>query len=440
MSKNRSISRRRLVSTIGASVAAGLAGCSDSSDRSEATNTSGKEGGSNSTTQGERLNVASWGGDVESDIVTSILEDYDSSNPNVNVKYQNIPFGEYSTKLKTQFSGGTEPEVFYLASGSAPQYMQNSALLALDSYVENSDNYAYDDILDNLLSAFQYQGKTYGIPKDFTPVGLFMNESHLEEAGANTSPETWSGFRSALEAVKTSTDVEYPFAFGSRPRNTLVQLIWQNGGRILSEDNSECVVGSTAAIEALQYLLDLRSDGLAAIYGNEISPTWAAPSLGKERVTAAMTGAWSISTLKEEYGSVSDSLKVANPMPIPNGGQQSTIVFTTSWSASAQQETKQASAALVKSLTSKEGMWKWTKTGTALPARRSLLEKDFYDDRPLLNGLGNLADDGRPFLFGIHHSEVVDTVMSEVEGAVTGAKSPDAALKDAERQLNSDVF
>jgi len=439
MSPSQSISRRRLVSAIGAGIATGIAGCSGS-DNQATTDTSNSQEGGNSNSQTTTLNVASWGGDVESGIVESILEDYDSSNQNINVEYQNIPFSEYSTKLQTQFSGGTEPEVFYLASGSAPQYMQNGALLALDSYVEGSDGYAYDDILDNLLSAFQYEGTTYGIPKDFTPVGLFINGGHLEDAGANTSPETWSELRSAFETVKANTDVEYPFAFGSRPRNTLVQLIWQNGGRVLAEDNSECVVGSTAAIEALQYLLDLRNDGLAAVYGNEISPTWAAPSLGQETVTAAMTGAWSISTLNEEYGSVADSLSVADPMPIPSGGQQATIVFTTSWSASSQQDTKQASAELIKSLTSKEGMWQWTKTGTALPARESLLDKEFYDDRPLLDGMTNLADYGRPFLFGINHSEVVDTVMSEVEGAVTGAKSADAALKDAERQLNSEVF
>jgi ABC-type glycerol-3-phosphate transport system substrate-binding protein len=119
-----------------------------------------------------------------------------------------------------------------------------------------------------------------------------------------------------------------------------------------------------------------------------------------------------------------------------DGGQQATIVFTTSWSASANTDTKPQAAGLVKALTSEEGMWDWVSTGNALPARPSLLERDFYSDRPLLQSLGSLGDVGRPFLFGPQTSEVTTTLMTEAEATLTGDKTPDTAMKDAQRQIN----
>jgi multiple sugar transport system substrate-binding protein len=382
------------------------------------------------------LDAASWGGDVETEIVTGILNEYDNSTEGVGVTYQNTPFEEYAQNLQTQFAGGKEPDVFYLIVDDAPRFMRNGALLGLDEYVMEDDDYAFDDILDNLLAPFTYEGTVHGIPKDFTPAGLMYNTDHLEAAGAS-APETWSDLRSALEALAGSADVEYPMAVGSQPRNTLVQLIWQNGGRILNEEMTEAVVGSPEATEAMAFLNGLVKDDLAGIYGSDIEATWAGPALGEETVSTTMTGAWVVSTLEQEYSGIYDAVEVG--MPVPEGGEKATIVFTTAWAASANSDSPQAAADLVKSLTDKEGMWEWVETGTALPSRQSLLDRDFYDDRPLLSGLGDLAEAGRALTFGPQTATVLDTVMTEAEAVLTGDKNPEDAMKAAERQINNEL-
>ncbi|PSP55759.1 hypothetical protein BRC82_04020 [Halobacteriales archaeon QS_1_67_19] len=434
---DRRITRRRLVQAATAAGIAGLAGCaggdSTSQDTETTQTTTASDGGAETT-----LTVASWGGDVEQDIVTGILDDYDSQHPNVAVEYNNTPFDQYAEKLKTQFAGNTEPDVFYLIADDAPTFMRNGALLELDPYVKDADDYDFEPILDNLLDPFQFEGKTFGIPKDFTSVGLFHNTAHLEQASVDNSMETWDDLRTALDTVKQQTDVEFPMAFGSQPRNTLVQLIWQNGGRVLNEAGDEAVMGSQEAIEALEFLVGLKEDGLAGLYGDDLSATWAAPALGEGNVTATMTGAWSVSTLEQEYSDQFENLRVANPTPA--GGQEATIVFTTSWSASANTDDPEASAGLIKDLTSNEGMWEWVETGTALPSRKPLLERDFYDERELLGGLADLAEIGRPLVFGPQTTKILNTLMSEAEGALTGSKSAADAMQAAERQINDDVF
>lgn len=445
-SNQSDLSRRSLVKALGLGATASLAGCSDDGDGGAATDASG--GGQDTeteastsgkqTTSGESttLTAASWGGDVEAGIVKDLLNEYAESTERIDVEYQNTPFGEYSKNLQTQFAGGEEPDVFYLIADDAPKIMRNGALLPLGEHVKNDADYKFDDILDNLLEPFKYDGTLYGVPKDFTTVGLFHNTKHLDAAGVS-EPETWNDLRSALEAIKSSTDVTYPMAVGSQPRNTLMQLVWQNGGDVLSEDGSKAVIGSTEAIEALEFLNGLVEDDLAGIYGSDIDATWAGPALGKEMVSATMTGAWTISTLQEKYSDIYDATRVA--LPLPEGGEEATVVFTTSWSASANTDAPQAAANLIKTLTDEDGMWKWVKTGTALPSRKSLLEKDFYDDRPLLSGLGDLGDVGRPLVFGPKTSTILDSIMTESEAVLTGDKSPDDALKAAERQINDEL-
>ncbi|WP_435065095.1 ABC transporter substrate-binding protein [Halobaculum sp. EA56] len=438
------LTRRRLLAGASATGIAGLAGCfggggggsTTDGDGGGTTGSAETDGAATTTEPPEpvTLQVRSWGEGREVEINRRILTNYAESAPGVaKIEYAQTPFEQYSQKLQTQFAGGNEPDVFYLIADDAPKFMRNGALLPLDQYVRNADDYDLDGIYDEMLTAFTYDGTIYGIPKDISPIGFFHNTAHLEEAGVE-APETWSDVRAAADAVKSNTDIEYPMVFNSQPRNTLVQLIWQNGGRVLTEDLSECVVGSSEAIAALDFLNGMIEDDLAGLLGSDIQGTWGAPSLGKEQTSMMMTGAWTIGTLKSDYSDVYDVTDVS--MTKADGGSQATIVFTTSWSASANTDAKPQAAGLVKALTSEEGMWQWVKTGNALPARPALLEKDFYDDRPLLSNLGQLGDIGRPFLFGPQTPTILSTLMTEAEATLTGDKAPDTAMKDAERQIN----
>ncbi len=425
MNQNHSLTRRKFVATGGIGMATALTGCS--------TNVLSQSASTTPT-----ISASSWATGTEDEIVTRILSEYDQAHPEVNVVYQNIPSG-FDQQLKTEYAGGTEPDVFYLSAEEAPQYMENEALLDMTPYIQNAA-YNVDGLIDNLISAFQHQGKTYGIPKDYTPVGIYYNEAHLQKAGTKTTFDTWDDFRTALEDVKRKTEIEYPLAFNSEPRETFLPLVWQNGGAVLNEDGTECVIGSTEAIEALQFLMDLYDDGLAGMYSAEIPVDWGAPALGENHTTAAMGGAWFVSALQEEYPETTKSLQMVKRMPKPPGGERATLLLTTAWAPSATPTDKKGAAGLVKALTNQQGMWAWAKTGTALPSRQSLLERNFYNKQPLLGNIANLTEGGYPLQFGLNTGRIIDTVLSEVEGAVSGDNSADSAMKSAERLINNNIL
>lgn len=97
---------------------------------------------------------------------------------------------------------------------------------------------------------------------------------------------------------------------------------------MLNEDETRCVIGSEEAIEALQFIVDLHNDGLAGMYSDEISVSWAGPALGEGVTTATMAGAWVTPTLREEYGDTYESIEMVDKLPVPRGGQQVTMLLT----------------------------------------------------------------------------------------------------------------
>ena len=81
---------------------------------------------------------------------------------------------DYLTKLQTDIAAGTGPDIFFLDSLPAPNFMYNEALLAIDDYMAK-DGVKAEDFYPGLISAFQYGGKTYGLPKDWSALGTVYN-------------------------------------------------------------------------------------------------------------------------------------------------------------------------------------------------------------------------------------------------------------------------
>ncbi|QRV17400.1 extracellular solute-binding protein (plasmid) [Haloterrigena salifodinae] len=415
------LSKREYLKSIGIGTAAtALAGCM------------GGGGDSGSS----ELQAASWASGEEQEIVTGLIQDFEDET-GIAAIHENVPYDEYMNTLQVQFSGGEEPDVFYLADEESPGLMEQGALLDLEELRDDSE-FALDDIWDPVLNTFVSDGSLYGVPKDYTTVGYFYNEEMFSNAGYDTFPETWADFRSALETINEQADVTYPAGIGARPRESLLQLVWSHGGRVLNEDETEAVIGSDEAIQGLERLVSLREDGLLGYWNDDLSAPDPMVGLGEGDVAVGWIGAWGTATLDADYSDM--PINVADHVPVPDGGTSATILITTAWSASSATDREEDTLELLKYLTNDEGMWAWAQEGIALSARESHLEKEFYQENPRMANLVNLTEDARPRVFGRHSGEIMNRIMSEAEGALTGAQSAREAFESAEEIINNEIL
>lgn len=435
------LSRRQLLQAAGSTGVAGLlAGClgSGTGGGGDGGGTSGEGSDGINISKSTKLTLSGWASSsTESKLLKQLLGDFESSHKRINVDYSPVQ-GKYKQKIKTQLGAGNAPDVFYVDSSYFSSFAKSGVLRNLSPYIEQANNYSLDSFYDPLVEAFRWDGKMYGIPKDFSTLGYFYNTAMYEGAGLSKPPETWDELRSQLKTIKGSdVGVDAPMIESATPR-TFWPFLYQNGGQVLTDDGSKCVVGSKACIEALEFIVDLHKDGLIAV-PTELSSSWHGMALGKQEVAAGITGPWTLPYLDSKFPNVDSEIDVAH-LPIPKHGQKATMAYTVSYSAAAGTKTPDAAWMLIKYLTGEKGMRKWAKSGLTLTSRKSLSDMKYYQKHPRRKTLLEAGKWSHVWGFGANSEEIINIIKPQLQGAMLGEISPRKALRTAEQEINAQVL
>lgn len=444
--KHDAFTRRRFVTALGTTGAASaIAGCSSGSTGQDTTTTKSNDGSGDTqdtatttTMEDVTLTLSGWAANnEESKLVQQLISDFESNNEHIKVDYAAIQ-SKYKQKLKTQLGAGNAPDVFYVDAKFFGAFASADVLLDL-SPIEESDDFNTDDFFQPLIDAFRSDGQLQGVPKDFSTLGLFYNTAHFENAGLDpeSPPTSWSGFRDALSKLLDNNDIEAPIVEYPNAR-VWKSFLFQNGGQVLSDDGSEAVFASDAGVEALQYLVDLKKDGLLAV-PSELGAGWHGAALANQEVSTAVIGPWALPFLENNHADINKQVDVAH-LPYPEDGQKATSAYTVSYSASADTNSPQGARALIKGLTSKEGMAAWAKKGLALSARKSHRDLEYYQNHPRRKTLLEAGEWSHVVGYGTNSEAILNRLHPELEGAMLGKQSPQEALETAESKINSEVL
>ena len=127
------------------------------------------------------IRFATWTGNPEEDkALKMMIAEFEKANPKIKVEYAPLT-GDYNQVLTTQMSGGQGPDVFYYDAYTAGQYIE-------DDYLEPIEGYDLTDFYPAMVAPFVKDGKTYGIPKDFSTLEEKMNLA-LSKLKRNTNYE-----------------------------------------------------------------------------------------------------------------------------------------------------------------------------------------------------------------------------------------------------------
>src|SRR5256885_13795163 len=150
------------------------------------------------------IRISGWSSSPTEDaLLQDSINAFMTANPGVKVKWEPIA-SDYETVLKTNLAAGTEADVFYADIFWIDSLMKTGKLLALDDYMSKTGT-KKEDFVPSLINAFTYQGKTYGIPKDFNTLGLVYNKDLFKAAGVAepTNDWTWNDLSAAAKKLTT---------------------------------------------------------------------------------------------------------------------------------------------------------------------------------------------------------------------------------------------
>lgn len=393
------------------------------------------------------LRYSRWGLPEEMNGTKKMLEAFQQENANITVKLENSSWEEYWQKLQTQIASDSAPDVFLLDGGwYLKQFAPKNIIKDLTPLMQK-DNVSKDQYYD-VWKTFTYEDKIYAMPRDYNSLVLYYNKDLFAKAGVTEYPTgdmTWEQVAQLAQKLtidkngKNATDpsfnikeaVQYGLHVNTPDTDAAIEtLIWQNGGRLMSEDGKECFIDSPEARKVLQFLYDLSwkyKVKLPPASAAKYDQTW----LQSGKFAMVYQGSWMMSTLADaEF-----DWDITVP---PTFGKK--IYCVQSVGNSIVNVTKHPDEAwtLVKFLSGKEGQTIMANENDAIPVFKDVAENVYLKStgKPEnKKAIFDAAIESVPYIDFPSKGEIFEGIKSKLEPYFDNNNNLDAAIKGAKEEV-----
>jgi multiple sugar transport system substrate-binding protein len=385
----------------------------------------------------------------EIEFARKMVDRWNKMNPGNKVFHQPVPEGQSSEEIiLAAVVGNTTPDIYSnMWQGDVESYASAGVLVALDT-LEGFSDFIYercDSIVVEEITSLD--GHIYQIPWKINPIMLLYNEKIIKELGFENPPKDYNEFFIASEKFKKDKDgdgyVDQWFGYAE-----VIVTWWQrffdfyplylaaSGGAPLIKDN-KAVFNNEYALRVFKFLRTLYEEKYFA----------------KERISqrqdvflssiiaTRFTGPWEIPHAEKfkpkgfEYNFL--------PMPVPDdhigpvytyGDPKNIVIFKTC-------PDPEMAWKFLKIILSKESDYELLKITNQLPRRKNLDSDpyfaEYFRNNPKMIPFAQQAKYVKGTDTALYLKEVFDLISQEYEASVVyGVKSPEEALKDAEKAVN----
>ena len=313
------------------------------------------------------LSVSIWDSNQEAGL-KEIMDDF-TAKTGIKTKISVVKWDEYWTMLEAGAQGGSLPDVFWMHSNESERYMSNDMLLDLTDKIADSDAIDPENYPDDIWGLYTYDDKYYAVPKDVDTIALWYNKTLFDEAGLDYPTADWTWDDVTEAAKKLTKDDGSQYGLGMRNDNNQAgyyNLIYDNGGTVISDDKTKSGWDDEKTIAAMQTLEGWIKDG--------VIPSLETMSENNEDVLfeagkIAMTcqGSWMLAAFKENEYTAANCDCVELPKNAETG-RRSSIYNGLGWAAAANTEHPDEAWQLIEYLGSEEAQKKQAELGVTMSA------------------------------------------------------------------------
>ncbi len=147
------------------------------------------------------LDYATWDG-TRQQADEALITAFNKANPEIQVKYNLVPWGVYWQKAAAMVAGGSTFDVMWMNLDNFPFYQSQGALspLTLDAKTLAS-------LPQNRVAPYTVNKELYGVPLGPQAVTVFINRALFKERGVPIPTDEWT-YAQMLEAAKKLTFVK----------------------------------------------------------------------------------------------------------------------------------------------------------------------------------------------------------------------------------------
>ncbi|MBW9336744.1 ABC transporter substrate-binding protein [Herbaspirillum sp. RU 5E] len=375
--------------------------------------------------------------------IDSMVADFEKANPDIKVKA--IYAGTYQesiVKALTAFKGGTPPTLAVLLSTDLFTLIDENAIVPIDSLASSAEDKKWiAGFYKGFMENSQTDGKTWGIPFQRSTIVMYYNKTLFKEAGLNPekAPANWNEMVEAAKKLTKRDAAGNVSQWGVKIPSTgfgywMFQAMTASNDTILMNSaGTKTYFDKPGAVQALQHWVDLTTKDKVMPAG---SIEWGTTPKDFLEQKAAMV--WTTTgNLTNIRTNASFPFGVAMLPGIkhpgsPTGGGNFYVFNKTSPAE------QQAAMKFIRFATEPARAAQWSiATGYVAP------RQDAWDTPEMKKYLQEVpaADVAREQMkYGVaelstHDNQRVTKALNDnLQAALSGTKTPEAALKDAQRE------
>ncbi|MCX7018211.1 MAG: sugar ABC transporter substrate-binding protein [bacterium] len=386
------------------------------------------------------LRYVTWGlVPEEIQITKDILAEFERTRSNIKIEYIFTAGGsDYYGKILSMIAAGTPPDVFYMQPERFAGFAARNALLDLDPYVAEDHEFAITNFYPVIIDAFRWEGRLYGLPADSGTFVLYYNQDLFDKAGVSYPDESWD-WQALLNAAQklTKQDAQGRYTqFGYCVRDWM-EMVWQNGGDMLTTDGKRCLLNTPEAKEALRFYTDLTNK-------YHVSPSSQVASLlsGMDpeqmflngKLAMIPTGRYVLPRFRQIKNFQWD---VA---PLPKGKQRASLIVGLGFCIPRETRHPKQAWELAKYLAGEKGMTAFTRRGVFMPALKSLTESAVFLDPTQPPKNDHAFIDALPYGYAFPKhpriAEMMDIIGRELEFVYVNTQTAEQACDNMTDNIN----
>lgn len=220
------------------------------------------------------IRILLWEQGAELDLYKQLMTHFTELNPDIAMEVESPP-GSFDVKLQTLIAAGQAPDVIRTGDSTYPSYVVRGALENLDPFAAAQADWNKDDFLPGPYDVYVFQGSLWSVCDCPVGRGLFYNKTIFDKEGLPYPDESWTWntmLENAQKLTKRTGDRTDQFGMMFYNWNNCYEtMVVQNGGNIVDEAMTKCLLRQPEAYDAIQWWADLSNKSKVAPLAADIS-------------------------------------------------------------------------------------------------------------------------------------------------------------------------
>ncbi len=255
--------------------------------------------------------------------LNGLVEEWEARNPEVDVRWTDIPWGAVEQKLLAAVFARTAPDVVNLNPKFAAKLASRGGLLNLDEHVGPEERERY---LEGAWQASTGPGGTFGIPWYLTSRITLVNGELLEAAGHRQPPAHWQDLPAFAQAVKQATGRHALFVSVVPGDSAEILESFVQMGVQLVDEEKRAAFNTPAGRRAFRFWTDLYRRGLLPREVVSQGHRRAIELYQSGDLALLSTSAATLNSIRTNAPAVAARTQVAPPLTGPDGSANMAVM------------------------------------------------------------------------------------------------------------------